>query len=123
MIRNWIVRKGVPSVEVDEESDQIQIRSARKVSIRDGDVLVLLSEKYVFTHAAKALQVAELPAATERSEPPRTTVITHTGWRLLEPPVEFELFTSSLTFVTSLHRPKLHLPRISIASGRRSRND
>jgi hypothetical protein len=109
MYRNWIVRKGAPSIKVDEKSKTVLVSTARRVSISSGDVLILLNEEYVFTHIAEVVETAPLRGSVQDPDMRKTTEITHSGWRALDAPVEFELFTSSLTFVTNRERPYLHL--------------
>lgn len=109
MNRNWIIREGAPSIKADKNSRTVLVSTARRVSIREGDILVLLNNHYVFTHTAEVVEAAQKSGTERTPDIRRTTEIVHSGWHALDPPVEFELFTSSLTFVTNRERPKLHL--------------
>jgi hypothetical protein len=105
---NWIVRSGAPSVSVDDR--RILIRSERRVSIKPGDkVLLLLTEKWAFTREARVLDVAQRPRSSQGGEEKPWWEINVSEWSSLPEPVELELFSTSLTFIRNLIRPKLHV--------------
>jgi len=104
---NWIIRNNAPSISVDDE--RVVIRSRRRVSIKRHDVLLLLSNKLVFSHQADVIRVAERKSTLESGDDKRWWEISIPKWDLLPQPIDLDLFSTSLTFIRNWTRPKLHV--------------
>ena len=87
----------------------VTIKSRRRLSIRQGDELLLLSRsegRQAFT-AYTSVVTVESPSS-ERDDRLQTHRVLVDHWLPLEPPVYLDLFIFSLTIVRNLDRPNLH---------------
>jgi hypothetical protein len=108
---NWIIRANAPSVTIEQK--RIVLKSRRRVSIKSGDVLVLLSRETVFADKAQVLEVREASAPTiapfEEGEIKQWWEIDIDEWKNLQQEVDLTDASTSLTFVRNWRRPKVHV--------------
>jgi hypothetical protein len=107
---NWIVRSNAPSATVDET--RVILRSRRRVAVKAGDDLVLLSSEWHFTAKARVLEVVEGSGTTlEGGEEKRWWELRIDRWESLAQEIALDDAATSLTFIRNWRRPKIHVRR------------
>jgi hypothetical protein len=108
---NWIIRENAPSATIEQK--RVVLKSRRRVSIKSGDELVLLSREAVFVNKAQVLGVTEASAPSiapfEESEPKQWGENQIDEWTSLQQEIDLNDASTSLTFIRNWRRPKVHV--------------
>ena len=108
---NWIIRENAPSATIEQK--RIVLKSRRRVSIKSGDEVVLLSRETVFVDKAQVLEVRQVStpssARFEESEPKWWWEIQIDEWKSLPLEIDLNDASTSLTFIRNWRRPKVHV--------------
>lgn len=111
-MRIWLIRTEAPSVDVNEKSSRVLIRSRNRPSIKEGDELMLvkwLGGDAAFTHTTKVRTTEQLKSAT--TDELGVTEILVEEWSPLRRTVELALLRYSLRFIWNVEKPYLHFRR------------
>ena len=103
----WIVRSNAPSVAVEET--RVVLRSKRRVSIKRGDELLLLSNEWVFTDKTNVLDTKESRSRLDSDEEKRWWEVHIDKWEPLPQALDLNDASTSLTFIRNWRRPKVHV--------------
>jgi hypothetical protein len=108
---NWIIRANAPSATIEQK--RVVLKSRRRVSIKSGDELVLLSREAVFVEKAQVLEVREASAPSiapfEEGELKQRWEIKIDEWTSLQQEIDLNDASTSLTFIRNWRRPKVHV--------------
>lgn len=107
----WIIRTGAPSVVL--EASRVVLRSRRRISIRSGDELVLLSRESVFVNKAQVVEVRQggtpYIVSSDEEEKQRWWEVHIEDWKKLRQEIALADASTSLTFIRNWKRPKVHV--------------